>query len=124
MKKIITTVATIILFAVSFSLMSVSRSNARLNGNWSGVVATTNGDCMLDYKFTSVGNHLIGTAVSPQVEASIVDGTINGSDIEFTISFKGSQVKHTGKYYASDDSIEMDLDLGGSTLHATLLKGN
>ena len=124
MKKIFSTITLIGLFAVCFSLMSVSRSNAKLNGSWSGMVATSNGDCMLDYKFTTVGTHLIGTAVSPQGEASIVDGTINGSDIEFTISFKGTEVKHTGKYYVSDDSIEMDLDLGGSKLHTTLIKAN
>ncbi len=122
MKKIFSTIAIIALFAVCFSMMSAGHTNLRLKGNWSGLVATTDGGCKLDYKFTILGDRIVGTAVSPQGEASIVDGTINGSDIEFTVAFKGTEVKHTGKYYPADDSIVMDLDLGGSTLHTILTK--
>ncbi len=122
MKKIINTIAIIALFAACFSFMSVNRTSARLNGNWSGLVATTNGGCQLDYKFSIAGDKVVGTAVSPQGEASIVDGTINGTDIEFTVVFQGSEVKHTGKYYSADDRIVMDLDLGGSQLHTNLTK--
>ena len=124
MKKVALTIALVSSFVVCFGLMSMSRTSAKLNGSWSGVVATTAGDCKLDYKFMTVGNHLIGSAVSPQGEASIVDGTISGSNIDFTISFKGSEVKHTGKYNAADNSIAMDLDLGGAKLHTTLTAGN
>jgi hypothetical protein len=122
MKNIFLTIGLIGCFVLTFGILKVRNANANLNGNWSGLVATTNGGCALDYKFEAIGNHLIGTAVSPQGEASIVDGTINGTDIEFTISFKGSEVKHSGKYYATDNSIAMDLDLGGATLHTTLKK--
>jgi|ERR1700679_726201 hypothetical protein len=122
MKKIINTIAIIALFAACFSFMSVNRTSARLNGNWSGLVATTNGGCQLDYKFSIVGDKVVGTAVSPQGEASIVDGTINGTDIEFTVAFQGTEVKHIGKYYSADDRIVMDLDLGGSQLHTILTK--
>ena len=122
MKKIYLTIAIIGSFIICFGFMSMSRTNAKLNGNWSGLVATTNGGCALDYKFVTTGNHIIGTAVSPQGEASIVEGTISGSDIEFTVAFKGTAVKHTGKFNAADNSIAMDLDLGGATLHTTLKK--
>src|SRR6202789_2858133 len=122
MKKIFSTIALVVLFAACFSFMSVNRSSARLKGNWSGLVATTNGGCALDYKFTVVGDKLVGTATSPQGEATIVDGTITGSDIEFTVVFQGTEVKHTGKYYSADDSIVMDLDLGGASLHTILTK--
>ena len=122
MKKVILTIAFISLVVVSFGLMSVNRTSARLKGNWSGLVATTNGGCALDYKFTVLGDKLVGTATSPQGEATIVDGTINGSDIEFTVIFQGTEVKHTGKYYSADDSIVMDLDLGGASLHTILTK--
>ena|ERR1700709_1069210 len=124
MKKVTLTIALISSFVICFGFMSMSRTSAKLNGSWSGIVTTTAGDCKLDYKFMTVGNHLIGSAVSPQGEASIVDGTINGSDIDFTISFKGSEVKHTGKYNAADNSIAMNLDLGGASLHTTLTAGN
>ncbi len=122
MKKIISTIATIALVVECFSFMSVNRKSARLNGNWSGLAATTNGGVKLDYKFSVVGDKVIGTAVSPQGEASIVDGTINGTDIEFTVAFQGTEVKHTGTYYSADDRIVMDLDLGGSQLHTILTK--
>jgi hypothetical protein len=124
MKKVALTIALISSFVVCFGLMSMSRNSAKLNGNWSGVVATTAGDCKLDYKFMTVGNHFVGSAVSPQGEASVVDGTINGTDINFTISFKGVEVKHTGKYNADNNTIAMDLDLGASKLHTTLTQGN
>ena len=122
MKKVILTIAFISLVVVSFGLMSVNRTSARLKGNWSGLVATTNGGCALDYKFTVLGDKLVGTATSPQGEATIVDGTINGTDIEFSVAFQGTEVKHTGKYYPADDSIVMDLDLGAASLHTILTK--
>src|ERR1700749_4875033 len=120
MKKVALTIALISSFVVCFGLMSMSRNSAKLNGNWSGIVTTTAGDCKLDYKFMTVGNHFVGSAVSPQGEASVVDGTINGTDINFTITFKGTEVKHTGKYNADNNTIAMDLDLGASKLHTTL----
>jgi hypothetical protein len=122
MKKLISTLTVIALVVACFSFMSVNRTSARLNGNWSGLAATTNGGCQLDYKFSVSGDKVIGTAVSPQGEASIVDGTINGTDIEFTVAFQGTEVKHTGKYYSADDRIVMDLDLGGTQLHTILTK--
>ena len=122
MKKVILSIAIIASFVICFGFMSMSRNVAKINGSWSGVVATTAGNCKLDYKFITVGNHFIGSAVSPQGEATVVDGTINGSDINFTISFQGSEVKHTGKYYPADDSIVMDLDLGNASLHTILTK--
>ena len=122
MKKIVLTIAFISSIVVCFGLMSVNRTSARLKGNWSGLVATTGGGCALDYKFTVIGDKLVGTAVSPQGEATIVDGSINGTDIAFTVAFQGTEVKHTGKYYPADDSIVMDLDLGGASLHTILTK--
>jgi hypothetical protein len=121
MKNIFLTIGIAACFVLTFGIMKVRNMNSKLNGDWSGLVATTNGGCALDYKFEAVGNHLVGTAVSPQGEASI-DGTINGANIDFTISFKGSEVKHTGKYNAANNSIAMDLDLGGAKLHTTLKK--
>src|ERR1700679_1971086 len=120
MKKAVLTIALVSLFVVCFGVMSMSRNSAKLNGNWSGMVVTTAGDCKLDYNFITVGNHFIGSAVSPQGEASIIDGTINGADFNFTLSFKGSEVKHTGTYNAVDNTISMNLDLGGAQLHTTL----
>jgi hypothetical protein len=124
MKKVALTIALVSSFVVCFGLMSMSRTSARLNGSWSGVVTTTAGDCKLDYNFITVGNHFIGSAVSPQGEASIVDGTISGTEFNFTITFKGTEVKHTGTYNATDNTISMNLDLGGANLHTTLTQGN
>jgi hypothetical protein len=123
MKKVVISITLISTFIICFGLMSMSRNSAKLNGSWFGVAVTTAGNCRLDYKFLTVGNHFVGTAVSPQGEATIVDGTINGSDIDFSISFKGHEVKHTGKYNDANNTITMDLDLGGAKLHTTLIQG-
>jgi len=124
-KKIFLTVVLLSCFLVSFALIKVSDLSAKLSGKWSGVITTTNGEeCPLSYSFKAQGNDLTGTATSPQGDAEILNGKIEGTDVSFTISFKGQDVKHTGKYYADADSIGMNLDLKGFMVHTTLKKSN
>src|SRR5665213_1132053 len=99
-RKIFTTTALMFCFVVCFAFVATD-----LGGKWVTTVKGQDGnDFQLNYMFKVDGNKLTGTVTSPQGEIPISDGKINGDDFSFTISFNGTDIKSTGKYYAAADS--------------------
>jgi len=94
---------------------------ADLTGKWTGILKTPDGnEFPLNYTFKADGNQLTGMASSPNGDVPFTDGKINGSDFSFTLSFNGTDIKNTGKFYPQADSVGMDIDFNGTKMHTTL----
>jgi len=114
-KKIITTSAFLLFFAVCFAAI------ADITGNWTGSFNTPDGNSIaVTYHFKVDGDKLTGTADSPQGSSTIDNGKITGDNFSFKVTVQGQDYAHTGKIYA--DSCAIDLDLGGPKVHFIVKK--
>ncbi|TWR26437.1 glycoside hydrolase [Mucilaginibacter pallidiroseus] len=92
---------------------------ADLNGKWSGVINTPDGQALdVSYDFKVDGEKLTGVAKSPMGDVAVENGKIKGDDFSFTVNVSGTDYPHKGKVYA--DSCGVDLDFGGASTHFTL----
>lgn len=118
-KRIFTTTALVCCFVVCFAIA------ADLTGKWTGTLKTPDGnEFPLTYVLKVDGDKLTGTGQSPQGEVPISDGKVTGTDFAFNLSVNGTDVKHTGKYYAAADSIGLDIDFNGMKFHTTLKRSD
>ncbi|TWJ01517.1 hypothetical protein JN11_01668 [Mucilaginibacter frigoritolerans] len=114
-KKLLTTTVLLCCFVVCFAIA------ASLSGKWTGSVKTADGnEFPLTYVLKADSGKLTGTVISPQGEIGITDGKTNGTDFSFSVSVNGTDVKHTGKYYATADTAGLDIDYDGMKMHTTL----
>ena len=89
---------------------------ADLNGKWSGVINSPDGQALdVTYNFKVDGEKLTGTAVSPMGEINVEDGKVKGDTFSFSVNVSGTDYPHKGKMYA--DSCGMDIDFGGNWSH-------
>jgi hypothetical protein len=94
---------------------------ADLNGKWTGVIKTPDGnDLQVTYNFKVDGAKLTGTAESPAGTVSVDDGSITGDTFKFKVTVDGNDYPHSGKMYA--DSCGLDIDFGGTKVHTTLTR--
>jgi hypothetical protein len=115
MKKIFTTTALLCCFVVCFAII------ADMTGKWTGSIKTPDGnEFPLTYVLKVDGNNLTGTATSPQGDVAISNGKVTGTDFSFSLDVNGTDVKHTGKYYADADTAGLDIDFNGMKFHTTL----
>jgi hypothetical protein len=115
MKKIFTTVALVCCILVCFAIV------ANMTGKWTGSIKTPDGnDFPLTYVLKVDGDKITGTAQSPQGEVPISNGKMTGTDFSFNLDVNGTDVKHTGKYYAAADTAGLDIDFNGQKFHSTL----
>ena len=92
---------------------------ADLNGKWTGILKTPDGnDLQVTYTFKVDGDKLTGTAESPAGVVSVDNGKITGDTFSFKVTVDGNDYPHTGKMYA--DSCGLDVDFGGQKSHTTL----
>jgi hypothetical protein len=115
MKKIFTTTALLCCFAVCFAVVT------DLTGKWTGSIKTLDGnEFPLSYVLRVDGENLTGTATSPQGDVAITNGKVAGADFSFSLEVNGTDIKHTGKYYAAADTAGLDIDFNGMKFHTTL----
>jgi hypothetical protein len=94
---------------------------ADLNGRWTGVVKTPDGnDLNVFYNFKVNGDTLTGTAESPEGVVPIDSGKVAGNTFSFQVTVDGNAYPHTGKLY--DDSCGIDIDFGTQWVHTTLVR--
>ncbi len=112
-RKLFTTIALASCFVVLLAVF------ADLNGKWSGIIKTPDGNELpVTYNFKVNGDVLTGTAESPAGEVTVDDGKITGDTFSFKVTVNGSDYPHTGKVYA--DSCGMDISFGDQKIHTTL----
>ncbi|MDB5142798.1 MAG: glycoside hydrolase [Mucilaginibacter sp.] len=92
---------------------------ADLNGKWTGVIKTPDGnDLPVTYNFKVDGDKLTGTAESPAGQVTIDSGKVAGDTFKFQVTVDGNAYPHSGKFYT--DSCGLDIDFGGQKIHTTL----
>jgi len=117
--KTLTTTAVLCCFIVCLAVV------ADLTGKWTGTLKTPDGDEMpINYTFKVDGDKLTGVGSSPQGDIAITDGKINGSAFSFTVSFNGTDIKNTGKFYAEADSVGLDINYNETKMHTTLKRAD
>ncbi|GAB2705165.1 hypothetical protein GCM10027037_33640 [Mucilaginibacter koreensis] len=113
MKKIL--IALLLVGSIGAAVAAV----ADLTGKWTGSVKGPDGsEYSLGYNFKTEGDKLTGTIESPIGTAAIENGKIKGDEFTFSSNLNGMEIPHKGKYYT--DSVGIDIDYGGQTMHATL----
>jgi hypothetical protein len=94
---------------------------ADLNGKWTGVITTPDGnDLPVTYNFKVVGDSLTGTAESPSGAITIDNGKVYADSFSFKVTVEGNDYPHKGKIYG--DSCRIDIDFGGVIVHSTLTR--
>jgi len=118
-RKLFTTTTLLFCVAVCFAVV------ADLTGKWTGTLKANEGsEFPVNYEFKVDGNKLTGTGSTPNGEVPIADGKITGDTFSFTVPYDGMDIKNTGKFYASGDSIGLDVDYNGNNLHAMLKRND
>jgi hypothetical protein len=118
-RKVFTTTLLVCCFAVCLAAI------ADLTGKWAGTLKTPDGEEMpVNYTFKANGDKLTGNGASPDGDIPIKDGKINGADFSFTVTYNGTDIKNTGKFYAEADSVALDIDFNGTKMHTTLKRAN
>jgi hypothetical protein len=117
-KKILITAALLFSFAAAFAYF------ADLNGSWKGsIVAPDGNEYPLTYTFKNDNGKLTGSATNPQGTVDLSDGVVKGDSIWFNIDANGNKIGHSGKYYATGDSVSLNIDFQGMKFHTTLKRG-
>ena len=118
-RKFITTTALLCCFMVCFAMV------ADLSGKWKGMLKTPDGnEFPLSYTLKLDSGKVTGIASSPQGEVNITNGKSDGTTFSFNILVDGTDVKHSGTYYPTADSIGLDIDYNGMKMHSTLLRAD
>ncbi len=114
-KKMLMTIVLLLSFTAVFAWF------ADLNGNWSGTLSTPDGQQFpLNYTFKIDGTKLTGTATNPQGTVDLTGGKVKGDSIFFDLDAGGMSIPHTGKYFATGDSVSLNIDYQGMAFHTTL----
>ena len=92
-----------------------------LTGTWIGSFKMPDGnEVPLTYEFKADSSRITGTVKTPQGDLPIEAGKLNATDISFSVSVNGAEVKNVGKYYANGDSVTLVTDFMGSKIYSTL----
>jgi len=114
-KKILITAVFVLCFSAVFAYF------ADLNGNWTGMLSTPDGqEFPLNYTFKTDNGTLTGTAANPQGTVDLAEGKVKGDSLSFSIDVNGVKIPHTGKYFADGDSVSLNIDYQGMKFHTTL----
>ena len=114
-RKLFITAALLCCFTAVFAFF------ADVNGKWSGVISTPDGNQFpLTYTFKTDNDKLTGSAQNPEGTVDITDGKIKGDSLSFNVEANGTKIGHTGKYFSAGDSVSLNIDFNGMKFHATL----
>ena len=90
-------------------LLSVALALAAdLNGRWEGSMSTPNGDFSLVFNFKVQGDTLTGTVETPNGNADITDGKVDGNKFSFKTHADDAEINHEGTL--SGDTIQLKVN--------------
>jgi len=81
---------------------------ADLNGRWEGSMSTPNGDFSLVFNFKVQANTLTGTVETPNGNADITDGKVDGDKFSFKTHAGDAEINHEGTL--AGDSIQLKVN--------------
>ncbi|HYP09053.1 MAG TPA: hypothetical protein VER03_22700 [Bryobacteraceae bacterium] len=99
----------------SFTLLlalAASLFAADLNGKWTGILKSGNGDIDTTMVLKVSGEKLTGTVTNMYGEEEITEGTVKGDDLSFIILAGGGQFKLVYKGKVEADQIRFNVTVG------------
>lgn len=106
-------------FLLCSSFLVLFTAFADLNGKWTGIIITPDGQQIEPvYNFKVEGGTVTGTAEAPGGTVTIDNGKIKGDDFSFKVTVDGIDYPHTGKVYK--DSCSLEIDFGSQKVQTTL----
>ena len=102
--------------AVIVFLFSLCVQAGDFSGTWTATFDTQIGQQNYTYDFKADGNTLMGTITTPNGEAILTDGTVDGKTVTFTetLKYQGQELKITYKgEMTSDDEISFTRNVAG-----------
>ncbi len=89
---------------------------ADVNGKWTAEVPGRQGNQTSTFTFKVEGGKLTGTVSSPQGEAAISDGKVEGDDVAFTVvrEIQGNSIKMLYKGKVAGDEIKFTRSFEGA----------
>ena len=97
----------VMMFALAASLVA-----ADLNGKWTGVLKSQNGDLDTTIVLKVDGEKCTGTVTNMYGEEQITEGSLKGDQINFTIIAGGGQFKLIYKGKVEGDEIRFKVTVG------------
>ena len=113
--------------AIGFLLLTASCFAADVDGKWTGVFATPNGDAPVAFTFKAEGATLTGSTTGPDgTEVKIANGKVDGNNISFSVTFDFGGMPFTMNYtgVVAKDQIQFKLDIFGMPLEVTVKKAS
>src|SRR3954452_4381042 len=101
----------IVMALICSGIIALAAVFADASGKWTGSIIGPDGnDIALTYTFKIDGDKLTGTAFAQDIEIKLDSGKVTGDDFTFKITNpEGVVIPHVGKYFASGDSISMNI---------------
>ena len=94
-----------------------------VTGTWTGAMATPDGEVPVSYTLMADGATLTGSTTGPDgTEVEISDGSVDGDDIAFSITFDFGGMPFTMNYagVVMGDTIEFTIDVFGMPMELTV----
>lgn len=85
---------------------------ADLNGKWTGILKSGNGDIDTTMVLKVTGEKLTGTVTNMYGEEEITEGVVKGDDVSFIILAGGGQFKLIYKGKVESDQIRFKVTIG------------
>lgn len=98
-------------------------AQADISGNWSGSMATPNGNVTINYTFMENGNEITGSTMGPDGQAiDISEGKLEGSSLSFVVvaDFQGQAMTVNYRGEVKDDSIDLNVNVFGQSFPLTI----
>jgi hypothetical protein len=107
---------------LAFTAIYVLAQGLNFNGKWKGNARLPDGNTYpVTYNFLASKDTLTGDAHAEGDPKPLLGGKVNGNAFNFYIKDEdGTAMPHKCRYYPKGDSIVMDIDYQGATIHATL----
>ena len=96
-----------------------------VDGNWSGAVATPNGDLPVGFTFKADGATLNGSMIGPDgTPAPIANGKIDGNNLTFTVdlNFNGNVFSLSYKGVLDGEQIKLSSEFQGQVFEFVVKK--
>ena len=111
-------------FVLGFFLLAISAFAADVDGKWTGVISTPNGDFPQTFTFKADGAKLSGSLeFMPGMAIPIADGKVDGNNISFSVTLDFGMpftLTYTGVVAGSE--LKVKGDAGGMPFEFVLKK--
>jgi opacity protein-like surface antigen len=113
-----------LLLTALLGIFALAASAADVTGKWMAQVPGRNGNQDVTFNLKQAGSALTGTVTTGQGDQQIAEGTVNGDNISFKVSFeaRGNQVTQNYKGTVSGSEIKFTRDGGRGPIEFTAKK--